>query len=51
MERWEFIHDAEMNAEKHYKHSTMMLILKNRTLVLQVPCEMIENNNSWKKVE
>ena len=51
IERWQFAHAEDINAEKHYPWSKTILILKNRTHIVSVPCDQIENSGSWIKID
>lgn len=40
-------HHDDITAEKPYSYSTHYIILKNRSVICDVPCDQIENNGSW----
>jgi len=50
MTEYQFAHDKSITALKSYSYSKHCLIMRNRMVIVQVPCEQIENSLSWEKL-
>lgn len=51
MKEYQFAHDKSITALKSYSYSKNCLVMRNRMVIVQVPCEEIENSKSWELIE
>lgn len=51
MTEYQFAHDKSITALKSYSYSKQCLIMRNRMVIVSVPCEDIETSKSWELIE
>ncbi len=51
MKEYQFAHDKSITALKSYSYSKQCIVMRNRMVIVHVPCEDIENSKSWTLIE